>query len=180
MGKRRRNSSVVVSRTKAAKKVKISSTPNASIKEGAFGSYSNSAIAMMSPGQPVPTSKQEQALAIKIARAMLSGPRHITKDATVAEMGEDGRLIILRQGTNNWICFPGDENQIGNPPMCADPMGLQWMMDWSALDDHLAFRRQEVRTAQYSQRCRCLGDVRWHTLRLSAHLRHTLGRQCVQ
>jgi hypothetical protein len=23
----------------------------------------------------------------------------------------------------------GDENQIGNLPMCADPMGLQWMMD---------------------------------------------------
>ena len=27
------------------------------------------------------------------------------------------------------VCFPGDENEIGNVPMCADPMGLQWMMD---------------------------------------------------
>ncbi|MGC1776981.1 MAG: hypothetical protein WBB34_03485 [Xanthobacteraceae bacterium] len=33
------------------------------------------------------------------------------------------------RGTNEWVCFPGDENQIGNVPMCADPMGLQWMMD---------------------------------------------------
>ncbi|QHW29626.1 hypothetical protein GZH47_01430 [Paenibacillus rhizovicinus] len=61
---------------------------------------------------------------------MLSGPRNITNDATVAEMDEDGNLVILRRGTNNWVCFPGDENQIGNPPMCADPMGLQWIMDY--------------------------------------------------
>jgi hypothetical protein len=72
---------------------------------------------------------QERPLAVKIARAMLSGPRSTTKDATVAEMGEDGNLIILPQGTNEWVCFPGDEDEIGNVPMCADPMGLQWMMD---------------------------------------------------
>jgi hypothetical protein len=96
---------------------------------GASGAYSNSAIAMMPPGKAVPTSEQEQVLGVKIARAMLSGPREITKDATVAEMGADGNLIILRQGTNDWVCFPGDENEIGNVPMCADSMGLQWMMD---------------------------------------------------
>ncbi|SFS68379.1 hypothetical protein [Paenibacillus sp. BC26] len=98
-------------------------------RDGASGSYSNSAIAMIPPGQPFPTSKQEQTLGVKIARAMLSGPRNITRDATVAEMDRDGNLVILRRGTNNWICFPGDENQIGKPPMCADPMGLQWFMD---------------------------------------------------
>ena len=36
---------------------------------------------------------------------------------------------VLRQGTNQWVCIPGDENEIGNVPMCADPMGLQWMRD---------------------------------------------------
>ena len=84
---------------------------------------------MQPPVKEVPASKQERVLAAKIARAMLSGPHEITKDATVAEMGADGNLVILRQGTNDWICFPGDENEIGNVPMCADPMGLQWMMD---------------------------------------------------
>jgi hypothetical protein len=84
---------------------------------------------MQPPSKEVPASQQERVLAAKIARAMLSGPREITKDATVAEMGVDGNLIALRQGTNNWVCFPGDENEIGNVPMCADPMGLQWMMD---------------------------------------------------
>ena len=57
---------------------------------------------MMPPGKAVPKSEQEQVLGVKIARAMLSGPREITKDATVAEMGTDGKLIILRQGTNDW------------------------------------------------------------------------------
>ena len=84
---------------------------------------------MMPLGKAVPASEQERVLGIKIARAMLSGPREITKDAIVAEMASDGNLIILRQGTNDWVCFPGDENEIGNIPMCADPMGLQWMMD---------------------------------------------------
>jgi hypothetical protein len=83
----------------------------------------------MPPGKALPASEQEQVLAAKIGRAMLSGPRAITKDATVADMGADGNLIILRQGTNEWVCFPGDENKVGNVPMCADSMGLQWMMD---------------------------------------------------
>ena len=29
-------------------------------------------------------------------------------------------------------CFPGNGNEIGNVPMCADPVGLQWMMDVKA------------------------------------------------
>jgi hypothetical protein len=103
-------------------------TPGSPDQAGASGAYSNSAIAMMPPGQAVPASERERVLGVKIARAMLSGPREITKDATVAEMGADGSLIILRQGTHDWVCFPGDENEIGNVPMCADPMGLQWMM----------------------------------------------------
>jgi hypothetical protein len=107
----------------------LSSTPSSPDQTGASGTYSNSAIAMMPAGKAVPASEQERVLGIKIARAMLSGPGEITKDATVAEMGADGNLIILRQGTNDWICFPGNENEIGNVPMCADPMGLQWMMD---------------------------------------------------
>jgi hypothetical protein len=63
---------------------------------------------------------------------MLSGPRHITRDATVADMDEQGNRVVLRQGTNDWVCFPGDENEIGNVPMCADPNGLQWMNDLKA------------------------------------------------
>ena len=65
----------------------------------------------------------------KIRRAMLSGPDRITKDATVAEMDAHGKMTVLRRGTNHWVCIPGNENIVGAADMCADPMGLQWMMD---------------------------------------------------
>ena len=96
---------------------------------GASGSYSNSAITMLQAGEPLPTSRDEQILAAKISRAMLSGPFHITRDATVAEMDAQGNVVALHQGTNQWVCFSGDENEIRNVPMCADPIGLQWMRD---------------------------------------------------
>ena len=98
----------VTSIAQTQREEKCDCTPRSPDQAGASGAYSNSAIAMMPPGKAVPTSEQEQVLGVKIARAMLSGPREITKDATVAEMGGDGNLVILRQGSNDWVCFPGD------------------------------------------------------------------------
>jgi hypothetical protein len=65
----------------------------------------------------------------RITRARLSGPSGVTKDATVAIIGPGGKMTILAKGTNEWVCTPGDENKIGQPPMCMNPMGMQWMMD---------------------------------------------------
>jgi hypothetical protein len=65
----------------------------------------------------------------KIRRAMLAGPSCITSEATVAEMDENGHLTVLRPGTNDWVCVPGDQNVIGKVDMCLDPMGMVWMRD---------------------------------------------------
>src|SRR6202790_1860779 len=65
----------------------------------------------------------------RIRRARLSGPEHVTKNATVAEIAADGTMTVLVQGTNEWVCTPGNENKIGDPPMCMNPMGMRWMMD---------------------------------------------------
>jgi hypothetical protein len=65
----------------------------------------------------------------RITRARLSGPEHVTKDATVAVMGAGGTMTVLLKGTNEWVCVPGDENKIGAPPMCMNPMGMRWMLD---------------------------------------------------
>ncbi len=65
----------------------------------------------------------------RITRARLSGPEQVTKDATVAEMAADGTLTVLVKGTNEWVCTPGNENKIGDPPMCMNSMGMRWMMD---------------------------------------------------
>jgi len=72
---------------------------------GASGSYSNSAVTMLRAGEPLPTAKDEQILAAKISRAMLSGPFRITRDATVADMDAQGNVVVLRQGANQWVCF---------------------------------------------------------------------------
>ena len=65
----------------------------------------------------------------KITRARHSGPEHVTRNATVAEFGVDGTLNVLVKGSNQWVCIAGDENKIGAPPMCMNPMGMRWMMD---------------------------------------------------
>jgi hypothetical protein len=96
---------------------------------GASGSYTNSAITGINSDKRAPASREDAVLQARIARARLSGPSQITKDASVAEMDADGNLTILVQGTNHWVCFPGNENVIGDVPMCCDPMGLQWMKD---------------------------------------------------
>ncbi len=75
------------------------------------------------------TPNEEAIKAAKIRRALLSGPASITKDATVIEMDHSGTPTVLRQGTNEWICMPGDENKIGDVPMCADRVAMQWFSD---------------------------------------------------
>jgi hypothetical protein len=65
----------------------------------------------------------------RITRARLSGPEQVSKNATVAEIAADGTMTVLVKGTNEWVCTPGNENKIGDPPMCMNPMGMRWMMD---------------------------------------------------
>jgi hypothetical protein len=65
----------------------------------------------------------------KIRRACLSGPPSVTDEATVVEMDANGQMAVLRQGKNNWVCMPGNENIIGDVPMSLDPMGMQWFND---------------------------------------------------
>jgi hypothetical protein len=97
---------------------------------GSPGSYSGSAIAAEPPGDTPGKSDEDIVRAVKIARAMRSGPPRITRDATVAEMDHHGNVAhVLRNGTNGWICMPGDENRIGAPPMCVDEVGMQWFKD---------------------------------------------------
>ena len=74
-------------------------------------------------------SKADEIKRAKIRRALLSGPDCITRDATVAEMDAQEEMTVLRQGTNQWVCVPGNENIIGQADMCLDPMGMRWMLD---------------------------------------------------
>ncbi|KKL55577.1 hypothetical protein LCGC14_2254010 [marine sediment metagenome] len=60
----------------------------------------------------------------KIARAMTAAPANITENATVLDL--DG--TVLREGTNEWVCFPGvplipDDTH----PMCNDAVWMAWL-----------------------------------------------------
>lgn len=65
----------------------------------------------------------------KIRRATLAGPSSVTSDATVAEMDRHGTMTVLRPGTNEWVCIPGDQNIVGWPDRAIDPMGMVWFKD---------------------------------------------------
>ena len=73
--------------------------------------------------------KAEEIKKEKIRRAMSAGPSYVTADATVAEMDHQGNLTVLRPGTNDWVCIPGDQNVVGRPDMALDPMGMVWFKD---------------------------------------------------
>lgn len=103
----------------------------ADAQAGSSGSYSNAAIALPQPGSET-DSGDELEQAVKIARAMRAGPIEVTRDATVAEMDHHGNMTVLRKGSNEWICTPGNENKVGDPPMCVDRLGMQWFKDAAA------------------------------------------------
>ncbi len=79
----------------------------------------------------VSSAAAKESTETKITRALSAGPPEIAKTATVAEMDGQGKLNILRRGTNGFTCMPGDPTGVGNPPMCADSVAMQWNDDFA-------------------------------------------------
>ena len=51
-----------------------------------------------------------------------SAPAAILEHATIMNMGADGKMKAIKEGTNGWTCLdPGGE------PMCADQAAMEWM-----------------------------------------------------
>src|SRR5689334_24824247 len=65
--------------------------------------------------------------AAKIANAMTAAPPSVSRNATIAEMSEDGSVKVLRKGSGAWICVPDDPSTPGNDPMCLDTNGMEWL-----------------------------------------------------
>jgi hypothetical protein len=77
-----------------------------------------------------PQSALEESATEKIRRALAAGPASITNNATVAEIDAEGGMTVLRQGTNDFTCMPGDPSGVGKPAMCADKVAMQWNSDF--------------------------------------------------
>jgi hypothetical protein len=76
------------------------------------------------------SAKPQESKTEKIKRALSAGPSSITNDATVAEIDSNGRMTILRQGTNDFTCMPGNPTEVGMPAVCADKVAMQWNSDF--------------------------------------------------
>jgi hypothetical protein len=81
----------------------------------------------------------------KIANALSAGPASITDHATVAESDGHGGWKVLRHGTNDFTCMPGDPNT-SHPPMCADKVAMQWNKDF---EEHTARPTNTVPGIEY-------------------------------
>ena len=68
----------------------------------------------------------------RIARAMSAGPSDIAKAARIVDTDAQGKMIVLREGSNGFTCMPGNLNVVGDPPMCADAASMQWFADAKA------------------------------------------------
>ncbi|MGB7728011.1 MAG: hypothetical protein WBL50_08270 [Candidatus Acidiferrum sp.] len=83
------------------------------------------------PGR-ITLDKAEETAQVKIARALSAAPDDVAKSAKVVDKDASGKVIVLREGTNDFTCMPGNPKVVGQPPMCMDAASRQWFADFSA------------------------------------------------
>ncbi len=99
----------------------------------------------------------------KIAVAMTGGPSGIAKDSTILDWPVDGAdPVVLRSGTNGWVCRPDHPATPTNDPRCFDPnwrklfptahgperealnlLGFGYMLQWGDAADHEDYNMDE-------------------------------------
>src|SRR5271156_4968237 len=75
---------------------------------------------------------QADSTSAKITRAMSAGPESISQSARIVDTDSNGNTVVLREGNNGFTCMPGNLKVVGQPPMCADAVSLQWFADAKA------------------------------------------------
>jgi len=93
------------------------------------GVGSRAAAQMQTPQSS--TSNSNESTQTKIARALSAAPPEVAKAATVVEMDGQGKMTVLRAGTNGFTCMPGDPTAVAQPAQCADEASMQWSRDFA-------------------------------------------------
>ena len=65
-----------------------------------------------------------------IKSAMSAAPEAIGKNATIIDVGSDGKIRVVRQGSNQFTCMADNPNTPGPDPMCADRNAMEWVEAW--------------------------------------------------
>jgi len=68
----------------------------------------------------------------QMARAMSAGPRNVTDTARIVGTDPQGKIIVLREGSNGFTCQPGDPEIVGHPASCSNEAALRWSADLDA------------------------------------------------
>jgi hypothetical protein len=76
-------------------------------------------------GKGIESMSQEELIKLSLSAA----PAHIAKDAAVMIPGEDGKMVEVKKGTNDFTCIPTVNNRPEPDPMCMDPAVSQWVND---------------------------------------------------
>ena len=76
-----------------------------------------------------PSAKRSDADIIK--SAMSAAPEAVSRNATIVDIDADGKMRVLRKGTNNFTCMPDSPGTPGPDPLCADRNAMQWIDAWA-------------------------------------------------
>lgn len=91
-------------------------------------------IAAIGLAAAIVTAQDDSETQAKIANAMSAAPLSIAENATIMdhEFDAEGSIVILREGTNGWTCFPDFPGSPGNDPACYDETWMQWLYAYLA------------------------------------------------
>ena len=59
-------------------------------------------------------------------------PTEVAKAARIVDADAEGKMVVLREGSNGFTCMPGNLKVVGQPPMCVDAAAMQWYDDAKA------------------------------------------------
>ena len=68
----------------------------------------------------------------QIARAVAAGPATVTANARIVGTDSNGKSVVLREGSNGFLCQPGDPKVVGRPATCSNEAARQWSADLAA------------------------------------------------
>jgi hypothetical protein len=89
-------------------------------------------------GRAAPAASQDDAdTQAKIENAMSAAPASLAENATILdnEFDDDGKFVVLREGSNGWYCLPDALGTPGPDPWCFDQTWLDWAYAFGANED---------------------------------------------